>query len=247
MKKNHIFKNVIGSYKFKKIIKNVVKTCLLAALVITLLTFSINLYVKSSVKERIISPEDAIALEDVDCILVLGCGVRNDSPTMLLADRLEKSIELHNIGVSDKLLMSGDHGKIDYNEVTVMKQYAILSNISSEDVFMDHAGFSTYESMYRAKEVFGAEKIVIVTQEYHMSRALYIANSLGLEAWGVSADYRYYSAQKYWDARETLARVKDFFYSFFKPLPTYLGEPIDLAGSGDVTNDEYDDFEMIGA
>ena len=102
---------------------------------------------------------------------------------------------------------------------------------------MDHAGFSTYESMYRARDIFGAKRIIIVTQEYHLYRALYDAESLGLEAYGVAADGRRYSGQLYRDFREILARGKDFFYGIVQPRPTYLGETIPLSGNGDVTND----------
>lgn len=235
-------KIALQSEKTKRYLKKILIISALSCLAAVIFTFAVNFYITESVKDSILTPEQSVEIEDVDCILVLGCGVWGDSPSHLLADRLEKGIDLQKNGVSNKLLMSGDHGRIDYNEVSVMKQYAISSDISSSDIFMDHAGFSTYESMYRAKEVFGAEKIVIVTQEYHMSRALFIAQSLGLEAYGVPADYRYYSAQKYWDAREVLARVKDYFYTLFKPLPTYLGEAIDLDGDGNVTNDKNDNF-----
>ena len=103
---------------------------------------------------------------------------------------------------------------------------------------MDHAGFSTYESMYRAKEVFEADKIVIVSQKYHLYRAIYIARSLGLEAYGVPSDVREYRGQKYRDFREAIARVKDFFNVIIKPEPTYLGEAIPVSGNGDLTNDK---------
>ena len=104
---------------------------------------------------------------------------------------------------------------------------------------MDHAGFSTYETMYRARDVFKAEKVVIVTQEYHLYRAVYIAEQLGLEAYGVSSDYRAYSGQTSRDVREILARCKDFAMCIFKPEPTFLGDAIPVSGSGDLTNDEY--------
>ena len=134
--------------------------------------------------------------------------------------------------------MSGDHGREHYNEVGAMKNYALERSVPSENVFMDHAGFSTYETMYRAKEIFKAKKVVIVTQEYHLYRALYIARQLGLEAYGVAADVRTYGGQSMRDAREVLARCKDFALCLFKPEPTYLGDPIPVSGNGDVTNDE---------
>jgi vancomycin permeability regulator SanA len=107
---------------------------------------------------------------------------------------------------------------------------------------MDHAGFSTYECMYRAKEIFAAKKIVIVTQKYHLYRALYIAEQMGIEAYGVSADYRGYLNQEARDLREVLARVKDFAMCIFKPEPTYLGETIPVWGDGELTHDDKSNF-----
>ena len=182
--------------------------------------------------------EEAAQLDDVDCILVLGCGVKADgTPSLMLRDRLERSVQLYQQGVAPKLLMSGDHGQEDYDEVGAMKRYAMDAGVPSSDVFMDHAGFSTYESMYRAKEVFQAEKIVIVSQEYHLYRAIYIAQALGMEAYGVAADGQDYAGQWGRDVREVLARVKDFFTALLQPMPTYLGEAVPVSGDGNVTND----------
>ncbi|MBQ2805615.1 MAG: YdcF family protein [Clostridia bacterium] len=198
-----------------------------------------NAFVKGSTAPGILSPEEAAELEDVDCIIVLGCLVKADgTPSDMLADRISVGVSLYQNGTSPKLLMSGDHGQKEYDEVNTMKSCAIEAGVPSEDIFMDHAGFSTYESIYRAKEIFGADKIVIVTQEYHLHRALYVANALGIEAYGVSADLRSYAGQTKRDLREVLARIKDMAYALFKPLPTYLGDPISLDGSGDVTNDQ---------
>lgn len=211
---------------------------LCAALLCFIGVGAINIYMLSSVSDLIVSPEDAAKLDNVDCVIVLGCLVKKDgTPSDMLADRIETGISLYELGVSDKLLMSGDHGQKEYNEVGTMKDYAIAAGVPSEDIFMDHAGFSTYESVYRAKEIFGAKKIVIVTQEYHLTRALYIAKSLGIEAYGVSADIRTYSGQLVRDGREMLARAKDFAYTVFKPSPTYLGDPVNIHGNGNVTND----------
>jgi vancomycin permeability regulator SanA len=178
-------------------------------------------------------------LKDVDCILVLGAGVREDgTPSLMLNERLELGIALYQSGASQKLLMSGDHGRKDYDEVNTMKGYALSQGITSEDVFMDHAGFSTYESIYRAKEIFQAKKIIIVSQEYHLYRALYIADKFGIEAYGVAAKGEEYQGQTYREFREILARNKDFLSVIFRPKPTYLGEAIPVSGNGDVTNDE---------
>lgn len=209
---------------------------LLAALF--LLFAVINIIVLLSAQSRIVDIEEAKALGSFDCILVLGAGVwRNNRPSHVLEDRLKIGIEAYCAGVSDKLLMSGDHGRNNYDEVNVMKSFAMDCGIPSENIFMDHAGFSTYESMYRARDVFSAHRVLIVTQKFHMYRALYIANALGLEAYGLTSDLRDYANATYSQLRESLARVKDFFMVIFKPLPTYLGEVLPVNGNGNVTND----------
>lgn len=227
----------------KKVIRRLIAIVLcLCIMGITAVT-AINAGVKVSTEDQIITPEKAAQLQDVDCILVLGCLVKDDgTPSHMLQDRIKMGIELYNLGAAPKLLMTGDHGRVEYDEVAAMKQYAVDAGIASDDIFMDHAGFSTYESIYRAKEIFQAKKILIVTQEYHLYRALYIANQLGLEAYGVSSNYRNYSNQTQRDIREVLARVKDFGTCIFKPEPTYLGEAIPISGDGNLTNDASVDF-----
>lgn len=198
----------------------------------------ISEYVKRSVSDKMLSPEEAANQGNIDCIIVLGCRVNGDTPSPMLSDRLLRGIELYDMDAAPKLLMSGDHGRTNYDEVNAMKQFAIDRGVPSEDVFMDHAGFSTYETMYRAKEVFAAKRVLIVTQSYHLYRAVYIAEKLGLEAYGVSSDLQSYVRQDYYDFREILARDKDFVKTIFKPEPTYLGEVIPISGSGDLTNDK---------
>ena len=209
---------------------------LVLSLLLTFALLGANVYVKESTSDRILSAADAAMLEDVDCILVLGCLVRSDgSPSDMLADRLACGVRLYETGVSNALIMSGDHGTEEYDEVNAMKQYAVVAGVPSSRVFMDHAGFSTYESIYRAKEIFGARRIVIVSQEYHLYRALNIADALGVEAYAVAADTREYRNQWQRDLREALARGKDLLQGIFKPRPTYLGEPVDLSANGDMT------------
>ena len=224
----------------KKNFKTILIILICLALVFISVAFVISNYIKSITKNSIITIQDAAKLEDIDCIIVLGCLVRNDGTLSdMLRDRLIRAIELYEAGAAPKILMSGDHGTTNYDEVNAMKQYAIENGIPSEDVFMDHAGFSTYETIYRAKEVFGAKKVIIVTQEYHLSRALYIARQFDIEAYGVSADLNTYGGQTKRDIREVLARCKDFCMCIFKPEPKYLGEAIPINGNGNVTNDKY--------
>lgn len=203
----------------------------------------INLWVTGSVSDCVLNEHEASNLQDVDCIIVLGCQVRSDgTPSHMLEDRLKRGVALYFADAAPKVLMSGDHGTATYDEVDAMKHYAVEANIPSEDVFMDHAGFSTYETMSRAIRVFGADKVIVVTQQYHLYRALYIAKSLGIEAYGVPADYRQYSGQMARDIREVLARVKDFGMAIFRPDPTYLGDAIPISGNGELTHDENSDF-----
>ncbi len=209
--------------KFKKI--------LLFIVALGTVVFAINFYVKSSTENMIITAEEAQSL-DCDAVLVLGCLVRADgSPSGMLRDRLDTALSLSKT----PLIMSGDHGTKEYDEVNAMRSYAISRGVPSERIFMDHAGFCTYDSIYRAKEIFGAKKIIIVTQEYHLHRALYIARAMGLDAVGVSADLHSYGGQSFREVREIVARNKDFFSSLFKPKPRFLGDKIDLSGDGNIT------------
>lgn len=235
-------KNSQNENKLKKIRKMIIKILcgfIFIGIVIVLMVLGINLYMKQSVAKNILTVEESKDL-NADCIIVLGAGVRPDgNPTWMLEDRIIVGDQLYEAGASEKLLMSGDHGREEYDEVNTMKNYSMGEGVPSEDIFMDHAGFETYDTIYRAKEVFGAKKVVIVTQKYHLYRALYIAKSFGMEAYGVSADLRDYSKMQYYrELREWLARVKSFGKCILKSEPKYLGESIDLAGSGDVTNDK---------
>lgn len=219
-------------------LKRIIVIGIIIIIVLIILFYAINLFVIFSVKSNIKSKEELIEEKDIDAILILGAGIWGNKPSHMLEDRLLEGIDCYEKNISKKMIMSGDHGKIDYDEVNLMKKFAIDKGIPSENIFMDHAGFSTYESIYRAKEIFGAKKIVIITQEYHLYRALYIAKSLGIEAYGVKADIREYAGQSYRNLREILARDKDFFTSIFKPKPTYLGDRISLNDNGDITNDK---------
>lgn len=203
------------------------------------IVLAINLYVLESVKTKIISLYDAKNLSNVDCVLVLGAGLKNGGPSDMLQERLDMGISLYKENNDLILLMSGDHHRKDYDEVNVMKRYASLNDVPTSKVFMDHAGLSTYDSLKRAKDVFGVKKIVIVTQKYHLSRALYIADSLGIEAYGVDATKKDYPGQSYRNFREILARNKDFLKSIIRPDASIVGDKISLDGDGNKTNDKY--------
>ncbi len=212
--------------------KKIIRILFITIIVCIVLVLGINIFVTASVKDSISKQQD-----NADCILVLGAGVNGENPSPMLKDRLDAAIELYKSGAADKILMSGDHGRKGYDEVNVMKRYAVRNGVPDSDVFMDHAGFSTYESIYRAREIFGVKSAIIVTQKYHLFRALYVARSLGVEATGTAANPRSYAGAVYREAREVLARNKDFVKCIFKPKPTYLGDVIPISGNGNLTND----------
>ena len=210
------------------------------AVVVGIYALCVNAYMVNSTEDRILSAEDSAQLQDVDCIPVLGAGVHGTTLSHMLEDRVLTGIKLYELGSAPKLLMSGDHGQDNYDEVNAMKDYAKDKGVPSEDIFMDHAGFSTYESIYRARDIFQAKKIIIISQKYHLHRALFIADYLGLEAYGVDSQLRPYAADTniYNTIREFLARNKEFIYVRLNPVPTYLGESIPISGNGDATNDK---------
>lgn len=220
--------------------KKIVIYLAIFVVMIGILILGINFFVILNTKRNILTEQDVINISDIDCILILGAGIWENKPSHMLEDRLLQGISLYNNNVSSKIIMSGDHGQKEYNEVNVMKQFAIDRGVPSECIFMDHAGFSSYDSIYRAKEIFQAKKIVIVTQNYHLYRALYIAKQLGIEAYGIPSNPRNYTGQFYREIREILARNKDFIKCIFKPEPTYLGDTIPVSGNGDITNDNLD-------
>jgi len=223
--------------KVDRYLKDGVKLGITLGVIVSVGSYLINTWMIENAKKQILTI-DELGDFDPDCVLVLGAGVWNGNiASPMLQDRLDKAIQISKAGIETTLLMSGDHGQDNYDEVNVMKKYAIDHGLDSSDIFMDHAGFSTYESIIRAKKVFGVKKVIIVSQKEHLPRALYIANALGLEAIGVASDPKDYSSQWSSDIREYLARTKEFFYIMINPKPTYLGDPISLDSDGDITND----------
>lgn len=196
---------------------------------------SLSVYMVKTTEKSIFTADTFKNDEKADCILILGAGVKDSKPKPMLRDRLLTGIELYKSGAAKKIIMSGDHGRADYDEVNVMRAFALEQGVRAEDIFLDHAGFSTYDSVYRAKNIFGAENIIIVSQKYHLYRALYIAKELGVKSAGVSADLNPYSGQLKRDIREIIARDKDFFKCIIKPKAQIMGDKIPLDGDGSIT------------
>lgn len=230
----------IKNTNIMKKIKKFAKYGGMVAIIGAVILFGTDSYVKIKSGDAILSEEDVLQSEKkADAILVLGAQVKPDGkPCLMLQERLNTGIRLYKEGAADRIIMSGDHGSDDYDEVNAMKSYAIAQGVPSECIFMDHAGFSTYDSMYRAKEIFQAKSLVVVTQEYHLYRALYDAMAFGIDVQGVPCDTAVYKGDAYRKSREVLARMKDVGFTLVKPEPALLGDTISLSGSGDVTNDK---------
>ncbi|MDR9786934.1 MAG: ElyC/SanA/YdcF family protein [Peptococcaceae bacterium MAG4] len=156
----------------------------------------------------------------------------------MLADRVKTAVELYQNNRVKKIIMSGDHGRKDYDEVNYMRLYAEKMGVSPEDIFMDHAGFSTYDSIYRAKAIFQVDTAVVVTQAYHLPRALYAAYCLGIDACGVAADKHVYAGARLYELREVPARLKMFAQiHLLNAKPRFLGKVIPVSGDGRLTYD----------
>lgn len=224
----------------KKILKRIIVVMLIILAASGIAFAAVNIYVISYASKYIITEQQAQALSDVDCITVLGAHVKEDgSPSYMLESRLCAAIKLYNLKVSPKMLMTGDHGQQEYDEVNNMMSYVVSnSDITKENVFLDHAGFSTYESAYRAKAIFQIEKTVITTQKYHLYRAVYNARKNGIEAYGVASDDYEWPGMTYYKIRESLAIFKDFFGCLFNAKPTYLGEAIPISGTSQASHDK---------
>ena len=205
------------------------------ALLIGIAAVSLSVYMVKATEKNIFTADTFKNDEKADCILILGAGVKDGKPKPMLRDRLLTGIELYKSGAAKKIIMSGDHGRADYDEVNVMRAFALEQGVRAEDIFLDHAGFSTYDSVYRAKNIFGAENIIIVSQKYHLYRALYISEKLDVKAAGVSANLNTYGGQLKRDIREIIARDKDFFKCIVKPEAEIMGDKIPLDGDGSIT------------
>lgn len=148
----------------------------------------------------------------------------------MLQDRTLTAVDLYKAGKVERILVSGDHGRPEYDEVNAMKDFLVEHGVPAQDIFLDHAGFDTFDSMYRAKDVFEVDNAIIVTQDFHLPRSIYIARGLGIDAYGVSADRQPYASIVYNKAREWPARAKSFLSVHFGGKPTYLGDPVPITG-----------------
>lgn len=224
------------NFKFSDTFKKLVLFLLILLILGVISVGGINLYVRNSTSKYIL-PADSVP--KTDCVLILGAGVWGDRLSSMLYDRVKTGAFVAEKSGTEKILMSGDHGRKNYDEVNpVLNILESDFNFEREDVFLDHAGFSTYDSMYRADYIFQVKSTVIVTQKYHLYRAIYNARKRGIEAYGVAADRpsSYYGMTMY-KLRESIAIAKDFVFSLFNFDPELKGEVIPITGDGTKSHD----------
>lgn len=183
---------------------------------------------------------DASDAPPMPVAIVLGASVLpSGKPSDILADRLTVAADLYERGVVERVLVSGDNGGRDgYDEVNAMRRYLLDVGVAPEHLFLDHAGFDTYDSLYRASRVFGVTDALIVTQRYHLPRALFVARSVDIRAVGVASDLQPYVKQTWFSFRESLARVKAVLDVITGAEPEFLGERVDMGGDGRETWDQ---------
>jgi len=215
--------------------KRFLKWLVIAAGFAILFYASANLWVCLFSRNSIVAPAE---LESADAVIILGAYVRPDGAlSWILKDRLDTGLNVYNLGKAQKIIVTGDHGQHEYNEVQAMKDYLTGQGVPAEDIFMDHAGFDTYDSIYRARDVFQVKSAIIISQNFHLPRAVYISKRLGLETQGVQAQLYY----PWWyrnTIRDSVARVKAYTdVEILKSKPRFLGEAISIQGDGTVTQD----------
>lgn len=196
-----------------RILIRVAMVMLCLVLVCMIGAFTISEYVRISTDSSIYSGADELgSVSDVDCIVILGAGLKSDgTPSHMLEDRIKVGVNVMNVTGIKYILMSGDRSGDYYDEPAAMKTYAESLGVEPERILIDGKGYSTYESISRLKDEYGFERVIVITQKYHLHRALYISRFFGIESVGVSSDLRGYRNQTAREIREILARVKDFF------------------------------------
>jgi len=222
--------------KKKKIFKAAFFAFFLAAAGLSFFV-AMNLEIVKFSKEYLYS--DCNLIPKSQAVIILGAKVqKGGSLSDMYKDRADAAIEIYRKGKAEKIIVSGDHGGKEYDEVNAAKKYLLEQNIPAKDIFLDHAGFDTYDSLYRARDIFQVEQLIISTQDFHLSRAVYIARKLGIEAFGIRTDRHIYGGENFYQAREALARIKAHVEVFCQAKPKFLGEPIPITGSSQPSWDE---------
>ncbi|MFC3561400.1 SanA/YdcF family protein [Pedobacter jamesrossensis] len=195
--------------------------------------FSTNLRVKSLTEKSIYNNVEDVPKTNI--AIIFGAGINGDKPSKYLKDRLDAGIKLYKANKVQKLLLSGDNGDDEHDELTVMKVYCYQNGVDTSKIYLDYAGFDSYSTMYRAKEIFKVDTAILVSQKYHLNRAVYIGNNLGIKSFGYVANNGSYQGYKYVGFREYLAITKSVFDVLRKRKPHFLGESVDISGQSNYT------------
>lgn len=216
----------------KKYLKILVYLCLIGLVTITF----VNVYVKNSTKQSIHHSLKRFPKNDVG--IIFGAGIRGNQPSKYLKDRLDAGILLYKSKRINKILLSGDNGREEYDELTVMKNYCYTHGVDTTKIFIDYAGFDTYSTMYRAKHIFKIKRATLISQEYHLNRAIYIGQQLGIKSVGYSANKGEYGRYKYVCFREYGSIFKSFFDVLRNRKPRFSGNPIDINGISNYSKED---------
>ncbi|NPE44904.1 DUF218 domain-containing protein [Sphingobacterium sp. arapr2] len=213
------------------------KKFVLPAIVLSLIGLAVVLVSNSNVTattEKVIFTE----LKDVPktkVVIIFGAGINGDRPSRYLKDRLDAGISLYKSNKVNKILLSGDNGRNEYDELTVMKLYCQKNGVDTTKIYIDYAGFDSYSTMYRAKHIFKVDTAILVSQKYHLNRCIYLGDQLGVISFGYSADRGIYPGYKYYSLREKLSVTKSVWDIIRNRKPIYLGKPVDINGKSNYT------------
>ena len=220
----------------KKFIQKHFKKLFYLSLIGLVLVFGINFYVKSKTNFLIFYSENKIPKNKVG--IIFGAGINGDKPSKYLKDRLDAGIKLFKAKKINKILLSGDNGSDAHDELTVMKIYCFKNGIDTTTIYIDYAGFDTYSTMFRAKNIFKIDKAILITQEYHLNRAIYIGNNLGIESIGFSANQGEYRNYNYVRFREYFSICKSVIDVIRNRDPHFLGTEININGVSNYSKDD---------
>lgn len=209
------------------------KKFILLCLSLIFIVLGLNYYVKSTstsfcYKDITLVPKTSVGI-------IFGAGIKGNQPSKYLKDRLDAGIQLYKNQHIQTLLLSGDNGRIDYDELSVMKLYCAQNGVDTNHIFLDYAGFDTYSTLYRAKAIFNVEQAVLVSQNYHLYRAIYIGRALGINCYGYAADRGTYTLKRKNELRESLAITKSVFDVHRGRIPKYLGKVVPITGASNYT------------
>ena len=217
--------------KIKKVILPVIILCLIAVTIIWVTNSNVKAKTEAVIYTNLADmPKTKVAI-------IFGAGINGNKPSRYLKDRLDAGIALYKNNKVDKILLSGDNGRDEHDELTVMKLYCYENGVDTNKIYIDYAGFDSYSTMYRAKHIFKVDTAILVSQKYHLNRCVYIGDKLGVKSYGYSANRGVYPGYKYYSFREKLSITKSVFDVMRNRKPKYSGETVDVNGKSNYTKE----------